>query len=356
MFSKVKRFDVKGRKINFRIKPIPENQEPTSWISGGLKDMLQHALKDVNPHDKVGITFSGKNFSAERGNGWLSFRECSEIKFSDVWEMISKIFQSNSCGINTEDFNLTITSVKIPVGSGKTRSNTYNTFEEECVKRRGIIKINNDDNLCLPRALVVGKVYADKGTAMEKEKIRRDIDKIQSNKTSQLILDTNINLPDEGCGIPELREFQKHLFDYKITVYKYDTKGREVIFEGDVESNKKINLLYHNNHFNVISSLTAAFCCDYYCEDCHVPYNTKNQHRCQRTCPQCQSSPLCEKIAQETDCSDCNRKFRGKACFDNHKSSNSRGSSICDQIKRCLICLKSYGSHRQHICEEYFIF
>lgn len=143
--TSVKRFNLKGRKIDFSINKVPFNEESTSWIKNAIEDILRLCVKDLNPHDKVGVTFKGKNFSNTRGSGWINFKDCSELSFADVWEMISKIFQSNS------------------EGNARKSSKKYNTFDEECTKRRGIICIKNEDNLCLPRALVVAKAYADNG-------------------------------------------------------------------------------------------------------------------------------------------------------------------------------------------------
>lgn len=163
--TSVKRFNLKGRKIEFSINKVPFNEESTSWIKNAIEDILRLCVKDLNPHDKVGVTFKGKNFSNTRGIGWINFKDCSELSFADVWEMISKIFQSNSEGISSDKFGLSVTSVQMPAGKGNARksSKKYNTFDEECAKRRGIICIKNEDNLCLPRALVVAKAYADNG-------------------------------------------------------------------------------------------------------------------------------------------------------------------------------------------------
>ena len=101
--------------------------------------------------------------------------------------------------------------------------------------------------------------------------------------------------------------------------------------------------------------MTSAFCCSYYCEICHVPYNTKNHHRCVRSCPQCQNKTACVKTSCEILCDNCYRSFRGKQCFDNHKAGGSTSNnSICELIKRCSSCLKTYASNREHYCDEYF--
>ena len=267
--TQVKRFNLKARKVQCTINPVPPQEEPTTWIKDAIEDILRLTIKDLSPEDKVGVTFSGEGFSNSRGSGWVNFKNCSELSFHDVWEMISKIFQSNSQGISTDTFSLSVTSVKMPVGTGKKSSQMYNSFEEECLNRKGIICIQNKDNLCLPRALIVGKAYADSDVNFRK--VRRDIGKIQTSRTLELLKEMEINIPSSGCGIEELKLFQNHLKDYKITVYEYRTKGRKVIYEGVPNSDKKINLIYFNNHFNVITSLTAAFCCSYYCEICHKP-------------------------------------------------------------------------------------
>jgi len=69
-----------------------------------------------------------------------------------------------------------------------------------------------------------------------------------------------------GGGIPELIRFQEHFYDYKIVFYDglhCDT----ILFEGQVESTKRINLLYDdiNQHYHVITNLTGAMAKRYVC-------------------------------------------------------------------------------------------
>ncbi|KAG5864370.1 hypothetical protein JTB14_034245 [Gonioctena quinquepunctata] len=155
-----------------------------------------------------------------------------------------------------------------------------------------------------------------------------------------------VSIPEDGAGIPELQQFQKHL-NYKIIVYDYGSKGRNVIFEGDGVG-PSLNLLHHERHYNVITSLTAAFCCTYFCEDCHVPHNCKEKHRCGRTCPGCQQSPSCP-TAVSVKCESCKRSFRGQICFNNHLQHH-----ICEKIRRCEECFKVIPINRKHTCGEIF--
>jgi G:T-mismatch repair DNA endonuclease (very short patch repair protein) len=347
-FKKNRRFNLEARTVEFKIKPIPLHVEPVSWIKDAIKEIVLRTTKHLKSTDQVGFTFCSKNF--EKGTGWIRFQQVSKISVDDVWTVLSGIFQSNSSGMNTDKFCLGVTSVKMP--SGKGRGKMYNTFNEECAMRKGIVSITNTDNLCLPRALVVAIAHITRDPNYAK--IRRDIGKEQTFRAESLIKNLGVKIPEEGAGIFELKQLQNYLTEYNITVYKYGTKGREVVFDGSIDSPLKINLLYNDGHYNVITSLTAAFCCTYFCEKCKVPYNTKKQHRCSRSCQACLQSPPCLN-ENNIKCAECHRTFRSKACFENHKIRNSfNNSTVCNQIKLCLLCFKTIKSDRQHYCGEVF--
>lgn len=57
-------------------------------------------------------------------------------------------------------FSVHIIHMKMPAGSGKLRWD-YLIYEKFCRRKVGIVNINNDDNLCLPRALVAAKALAE---------------------------------------------------------------------------------------------------------------------------------------------------------------------------------------------------
>lgn len=286
--KRVKKFETKGKYIEFKFVDTPVGENPIKWLEKGVRDVLKFAMKDLDPHDQVGLTFCSQDFK-EKGPGWVAFKEASSYKFEDVWAVIYSVFQSNANSYNTDTFCLGITSVRMPRGEGRRRK--YNSFEEFRTKCGGIIKINNDDNLCLPRALVTA--IAQKSTDKdERAKMRKNYKGIQTTETLKLIQNAGVTIPANGCGVPEIFLFQTYLTEFNITVYNFgcknNEKGRDIIFDGRIlngkefDKNSNINLLYHNNHFDVISSVTAAFCCSYYCEKCHIAYNTKNIHQCDR--------------------------------------------------------------------------
>jgi len=84
----------------------------------------------------------------------------------------------------------------------------------------------------------------------------------------KLLAETGISLSEDGW-IPQLIKFQEHFRQYKITVYQC-LVCEDVIFEGQVDSPKKINLLYDDveKHYHVIVNITGAMAKMYVCNAC----------------------------------------------------------------------------------------
>jgi hypothetical protein len=73
-----------------------------------------------------------------------------------------------------------------------------------------------------------------------------------------LLASTGIDLTNGG-GIPELIKFQEHFKEYRIVVFG-GLNYSDMIFDGQVESEKRINLLYDDvSHlYHVMYSVTGA--------------------------------------------------------------------------------------------------
>lgn len=155
-----------------------------------------------------------------------------------------------------------------PFRCGARCAGIANTYDDECARRRGIVCIKNKDNLCLVRALVVVIAYITNVPYLKQ--VRNNIGKRQDLEARGLMAKSGVVIPPGGAGIKELQQFQLHLADYKITAYEHAAKGRAVLFEGP-NAEKKINLLFHYKHYNVITSLTSAFGCSYYFENLSRP-------------------------------------------------------------------------------------
>ena len=133
----------------------------------------------------------------------------------------------------------------------------------------GIAKLNNDPNY---------KAYR------QGRKIRPVV--------QDLLETTGINL-DRGSGIRELERFQDDFKEYRIVVFA-GLNCDERYFDGQVNSEKRINLLYDDvdHHYHVITNITGAMAKRYVCNGCNKGCRRDVSHICDQTCSDCMSSPL----------------------------------------------------------------
>jgi len=105
-----------------------------------------------------------------------------------------------------------------------------------------------------------------------------------------LLKETGIDLTREG-GIPELNRFQEHFRDYKIVVYQ-GLGCDDIMYEGQVDSSKHLNLLYDDveRHYHVKTNLTGAMAKKYVFNACHKSCRRDITHVCDQTCSDCMAS------------------------------------------------------------------
>ena len=114
-----------------------------------------------------------------------------------------------------------------------------------------------------------------------------------------------------------------------------------IIFEGRVESVKRAKLLYDDveRHYHVITNLTSAMAKKYLCKACNKSCRSDVTHVCDQTCSVCATSPPCAFGGIRIPCEECNRHFRNRACFDNHKRrSTAKKRSVCECQRYCGTC------------------
>ncbi len=84
----------------------------------------------------------------------------------------------------------------------------------------------------------------------------------------------------------------------------------------------------------------------YYCQTCDIGYSNRCLHQCTKRCRGCLKLGLCP-FEVWTNCKDCCRFFGSQQCLENHLQKKN-GSSICDQLKRCPKCSKTYLTQNLH--------
>ena len=151
-------------------------------------------------------------------------------------------------------------------------------------------------------------------------------------------------------------KFQEHFRDYKINVY-HGLACEDIMFEGKVDSPKRINLLYDDfeRHYHVFVSMTGAMARRYVCKACNKGVG-ESLRNCDQTCSDCMASQPSAFSAIRITCAECNSHFRSQASFANHKQSTSNKKSICERRRCCATCgaLETRGNHEcnKRYCES----
>ena len=189
------------------------------------------------------------------------------------------------------------------------RGRMSNQLTREDVAKRSILEIANEDNLCFPRSLVAAKVHCERGNLRTGprhemwEAVRFQRSSLQREYAIELTRNAGIVIPEEGCGIHEIHQFQRYLTSENIAIMVYGFKdfgrGGNPIFNGrtllnslDREPEHTLNIMYyeHRRHYNPILNLKAAAGSrGRYCVACNFGYRPDRGHRCSKKCPRCYS-------------------------------------------------------------------
>jgi hypothetical protein len=216
--------------------------------------------------------------------------------------------------------------------------------------KRSIVEVKAENN-CLAHALItaIARVTNDPNynSYRKGNKILPAVDR--------LLETTGIDLKDGG-GIPELTRFQEHFKEYRIVVYG-GFNCEDIVFDGQVESEKRPNLLFDDVtcHYHGITNVTGAMAKRYVCKGCGkgCDYRDDVKHKCDQECSDCMSISQCAFADDDRRilCESCNRTFRSQTCFDRHKTNNLRGKkkTVCERKRNCPEC-GLFLSRKQHEC------
>uniref|UniRef100_A0ABD2VTT3 Uncharacterized protein n=1 Tax=Trichogramma kaykai TaxID=54128 RepID=A0ABD2VTT3_9HYME len=216
-----------------------------SWLELAVKDIFTYVTgPSASENSRVGISISSRHLL--NGSAGLSIRPLKNLLAKDLVDLIMGLAQSNTSFYVDEPFNLTATFIDVPHGYGRKRA----PVDINTAAKRSIVAINNDDDLCLPRALVVGEVYlkyrSDITSEAQKEWIcARDARRgLQRELAMQLMRDAGVTIAGRGGDYEELVKFQRHYDGKQISIVAFDRitygQGSEPFFDGRKSTNDKI--------------------------------------------------------------------------------------------------------------------
>lgn len=366
----LQRFRVTGKKLAIRLKNPPRGSDPFLWLEATIRDIHAYIVSLADPRsDLIGI--SVKSDSLAHGPAGLSLRPASDFSHEELWGLIEALAQSNEDLKIDETFFVEVILVDVPRGTGRVRGAKF--YGVDAINQRSVVSIKNTDNLCLPRALVVGRANLElkendtKETRQHWERIRDKRGKTQKRLAEQLALEARVSVPANGCGYRELEKFQIYFSRHGIAIVAYEKNilgsGEEPFFDGRPKVRGRLRgtiyVLYDpkKHHYDTITNIVGACKTPFYCENCNKRYWKIDDHRCSVICSACFVSPACESEGVRViKCDTCNRNFFGEKCFENH---NTRGTykknkkKLCDVLIICKNCSKMINKTRtKHICGE----
>jgi len=360
----MKKYDTDACHITIRPREQGVDEDMYQYIHAILEELIAHIVRSLSPADLVGMRIMSSSGEGKNDIG-VPLRRADQLSSEVVLETVTKILQSNESFFLDGGLAVRYVVVRMKSGGGGGRKrDEYSVYDEYCRRNGGIVVIGrSDDNLCLAKALVVGLAHAHREDSAAARRRWRAVNNPLSQarlkrEAEQLCRDAGVDLRGGG-SIVEVARLQDHLQDYTVTVFEDDRHGRRVLYGGPVsEDRRPIDLILGDNHFNLVTSLTAAFYHKRYCRHCHYGYNNVEAHRCPLQCLNCNHQPICAEVpGEQSTCGACNRFFLSAACRANHlKPYYVRKQSTCEVVTRCRLCdkvtNKLSSQKRPHVCGE----
>ena len=302
--------------------------------------IFDHLIKDVtegmNPSDQVRFVLSSNQLQTPIA---IPFCPLEELTTEKVLSHVEKVVQSNQEFRLNTTVNIDVIRVEMPQGSGKSRLKRNIVNIRDYLKKKGsVITINNKDNLCLARALVVSIARIEKDPRYNHIRDSKRI--IQRERAFDL--HEAANVPLGPCGLKEVDLFQQYLVNYQIIVVSGD-QNNAIIYPPHPPTNpnpeKSIYLYYQANHFDVITKLPGFLNTNYFCHQCHKGYDHTTDHLCDGMCYSCRGFG-CTIEDNGMTCQECDRLFKNQACYDRHKQEpiDGGGKTVCEKIRKCPKC------------------
>ena len=96
-------------------------------------------------------------------------------------------------------------------------------------------------------------------------------------------------------------------------------KCDNIVFDVQVSTALRINLMYDGQYYPVITKLTAATDKGYVSPACNKSCRRGAGHKCDASCDACSAIPPASGTRPGSPYDECNRHFRNATCFENHK-------------------------------------
>ena len=317
--------------------------------------IIHHLLEDVKegmaPNDQVRFILRSEQLETPIS---LPFMPVERLTTERVYSALERVIQSNQEFRLNDTVTIDLNHVLAPVGSGRKKRTTYN-IDDYLSEKGSVVRIkNNDDDMCLARALVVARAKKDNDPRYNQ--IRNSKNPIQREKAFDL--HEAANVPLGPCGLNEVALFQQYLVGYQIVIISGDHNQQRHIIHPHPRAPTRNHSLLYIYITTILMSLTAFqdFCVVViFVPGVLNPIILLTDHLCSAMCRCCRGFD-CKWENDGIVCRECKRLFKSRTCYDRHKTEpiNSGGKTVCQVIRVCEKCDKAMHinkiNSKGHIC------
>jgi hypothetical protein len=304
--------------------------------------------------DKIQLTIYNPNLHTRCISTPMQTFTGAEEPFFSLVEIITRIITSNE-EVKLEDTKFMIKVISMPRGG---RGKRITNLATDTATKRSIIRIPNNDNLCLLRAVVVAlackpKLFQLALTKLECAKqqvvtVKKSSRQIQRKLAIKLLSLCGFSEDNFEGTLSNVRQIEKTL-GIEVNIVCAENFNAIIYPLNASDTELRVYLYKNGNHYDTITSMAGFLGSSYYCHEHRKHYNKKNQ------CSECKKKvkdskrKVCNACAgpdhpadtiafTETgkiawvDCSSCFRYFVNNECFERHKH------SACATIWKCPEC------------------
>jgi hypothetical protein len=229
---KVKKFRTTGTDYTIRFTNTFANME-LSQFHGRLHEifssLLSEVVRDVPENDQVRFVLQSPQLDSPIS---LPFLHASRLTTERILAEIERVVQSNHEFRLNDSVNVNVIHVEMPQGGTGTKRAEID-LEKHLASKRSVIRIQNRDNICLARALIVSIARIEKDS--RDRQIRNSERPLQERLACEL--HERAGVPIGACGMSEVRQFQAYLTEYEINIVSKEHQNA-IVYTGPVEKEK----------------------------------------------------------------------------------------------------------------------
>ncbi|CAF0737392.1 unnamed protein product [Brachionus calyciflorus] len=217
---------------------------------------------------KIRIVFHHPDFYQHVSKPFMYLKDYSPEILLDC---VDNFMQSNRSIRLDENFKFWIYFLNIPLGSsfkGMDKIIEHYFLKTSCIKL-----VENKDNYCAVRSILIAQAYIDKNKVKISHFSKLN-NRVFEDETKKIV--KNCNIPNTECTINETKIIEMFLRKYQISVID---KNGEFIYIGP-NNDKSIYLWNYKDHFFPITNISKFYESKYFCDKCKKPYESFLNHKC----------------------------------------------------------------------------